>query len=225
MPPAGAFKCLRRAKGLAPLQSRYCLGCVPIAVMCLGARWLIFKAAARRRDVRKVRGSGRCLEDQATVNIAMPATNEIYWITDNDTFLGLAGGREVANWFGFVPSFHDATLEKLELAGGQASIVLRAFRMTDAIDENGYFVLDRHVLVEIHLSGVTGVSLTGDATSSIAGLGIRRITSRFGEWITCGGPQPGDFEVCWDTNVGLEGTLYAREVSFKLHDALALNVS
>jgi len=97
--------------------------------------------------------------------------------------------------------------------------------MTDEIDENGHFVLDRHVMVEIHLSGVTGVTMTGDATSNFAGLGIRRTTSRPGEWTTCGGPQPGDFEVGWDTNVGLEGAIYAREVSLKLHDAMPLSVS
>ena len=145
----------------------------------------------------------------------MPTTNNLYWTTDNEVFLSLPGGEALAEWFGFIPSFHDATLERLKLGEGSASLTLKAFRMTREVNSEGFFVTDKHVLVHIHLSGVTGVKLNGNSSSSIAGLGVRRISSGLPGWDTCDGPEKGDFEVSWDTNWGLEGALYARDVSFE----------
>jgi hypothetical protein len=122
----------------------------------------------------------------------------------------------VADWFGFIPSFHDATLAKLQLADGNASITLKAFRMTDEVDARGSYVLDRHVHIDIHLTDVSGVRLVGNSSSILAGLGLRRISSNLSGWETCDGPRAGDFEICWDTSYGLEGALFARQMYFEL---------
>jgi hypothetical protein len=108
-----------------------------------------------------------------------------YWATDKDLFASLPGGRTLIEWFGFCPTFHDATLERVELTSGKVSLVIRAFRMTTEIDAEGHYVLDRHVFVTLQMRGVTGLKLSGDAGSIVSELTIR---------------QPG----CVKTLVGLE---------------------
>lgn len=143
----------------------------------------------------------------------MPMTDDIYWTTDHEAFLSVPGGPEIFDWFGFTPSFHDATLEKLELATGTASIVLKAFRMTKEIDAKGHFVLDKHALVTFQLSGVTGIQLEGESGVIISDLGIRRLTDKPSGWHDRAGPNVGDFEVAWESCWGFDGALFAREVT------------
>ena len=135
-----------------------------------------------------------------------------YWTTDSELFLGLAGAPEISEWFGYVPSFHDATMNELVIAKDSAALSLNAFRMTDRVDDRGYFILDRHALITVHLSGVTGFSLKGDASSTVFELGIRRLESNEDAWDTVAGPAPGDWEVRWESAYGLEGAIYARDL-------------
>jgi hypothetical protein len=146
----------------------------------------------------------------------MPSTDGNFWKSDESVFLALDGGKEIAEWFGFVPSFHDATLSGLELSNGGGIISLKAFRMTSEIDANGYFVLDRHALVDITLNGITGISLKGDANSVIQDFGVRRLAAESGSWGTIPGPDVGDIELCWESSWGLEGVIYASSVGFRL---------
>lgn len=175
------------------------------------------RLSALSRDSRcggKVRGEPSFTSERRGVNPAdMPMTDDIYWATDHDAFLSLPGGQAIVDWFGFVPSFHDATLEKLELATGTASIVLKAFRMTKEIDSKGYFVLDKHALVTIKLSEVTGIQLEGESGLIISDLGIRRLSEKPSGWHDGTGPCRGDFEVAWESCWGFDGALFAREVT------------
>jgi hypothetical protein len=146
----------------------------------------------------------------------MQGSDGVYWTTDDGLFLALDGAKAVADWFGYIPSFHDASMSHLELGNGNAELSLRLFRMTDEVDENGFFVLDRHALVTVHLSGVTGVSLAGDATATVLELGIRRVeVDQLGS-NTVAGPAIGNFEVRWESSWGLEGAIFARDVRFSL---------
>jgi hypothetical protein len=137
------------------------------------------------------------------------------WRTDEALFAAVPGGQALIDWFGFLPSFHDATLERLELNSGSATFVLRAFRMTDEVDRDGYFVCDKHALVTFELSSVTGVSLVGDATSIISGVGIRRLRAPV-SFLTCAGPSEGDLQVAFESSYGLEGSIFARELRLSL---------
>jgi hypothetical protein len=146
-------------------------------------------------------------------------SDDATWVTTDKALVSsLPGGQAVIDWFGFCPSFHDATLERVVIANGSASLSLMAFRMTDRTDENGYFILDRHVQVVIRMRGVTGLSLTGDAVSIISELTVRRLpaTPDRSEWPTCEGPAAGDIEVAFGTSIGLTGSIYARVVEFEL---------
>jgi hypothetical protein len=146
----------------------------------------------------------------------MQGTDEIFWTTDKDLFLALDGAKQVVDCFGYMHDFHDATLSKLELSNGNAQIALNVCHMTDEVDGKGFFVLDRHALVTIHLTGVTGVSLTGAADSIVEQLNIRRVEADHNVGRTVAGPVPGNFEVRWESAWGLEGAIFAREVRFEL---------
>ena len=135
------------------------------------------------------------------------------WPNRQVLFRTLPGGSEVEAWFGFVPDFHDATIARLELADHIATLSINAFRVTDKVDDKGHYIYDRHARVTLHLTGVTGVSLVGNAASIIFDLSIRRTGVQTEVWHSVPGPQPGDFEVKWDCSYGLAGALYAREIS------------
>jgi len=130
-------------------------------------------------------------------------------------FRALPGGAEVVDWFGFAPCFHDATLERLELANNSATLVLAAFRATSKVDDRGFFILDKHALVTIRLGLVSAVSLTGNAGSIVSSLAIGSVKSE-SSWQTVPGPAVGDFEISWESSYGLEGVLCARDVRLSL---------
>lgn len=141
-----------------------------------------------------------------------------YRNTDEGLFASLSGDRTVIDWLGYRPTFHDAELERLEIAAGNVALTLRTFRMTKQLGPQGYFVLDRHSLVTMRMSGVSGIKLTGNASSIISELRIRRLDAdeAASNWETCGSPVSGDIEVTFDTSFGLYGSIYAKELVFEL---------
>jgi hypothetical protein len=147
--------------------------------------------------------------------------------TDKDLFAALPGGKALIEWFGFCPSFHDATLDRVELARGDAILEIKAFRATSEIDARGYYVLDRHALVMFRMRGVTGLKLDGDAGSIISEVTIRRLleTPVPTEWHTCHGPIKGDIEIAFATSIGLYGFIYAKELEFELQPLTDLSIA
>ncbi|WP_343610221.1 hypothetical protein [Novosphingobium sp.] len=139
-----------------------------------------------------------------------------HWATDADTFMALDGAKEVVAWFGIIPSFHDATLGRLEIGQGTAIMSLETFRMTSEVDSQGFFVLDKHATVTLNAKGVTGLALTGEASATIARLIIRRVSAKPMGWDNAVGPEVGDIEIGWESSWGMDGTIYAREVSLSL---------
>ncbi len=123
------------------------------------------------------------------------------------------------DWFGFCPDFHDASIERIEVASGHAILAMRTFRTTSEVDAAGYFICDRHALVLLRMESVTGLKLEGDAGSIISELIIRRMTVAVSPaaWQTCAGPQVGDIEIAFESAVGLFGTIYAKDLTFELH--------
>jgi hypothetical protein len=141
------------------------------------------------------------------------------WKTDEKLFADLTGGAAIIEWFGCAPSFHDATLDQLIFADGSATLTIRAFVTTNEVDQDGYFILNKHAVVTLHLEGVSGLSLVGNASSIIFGLGIRRVDTEAPRFDTCDGPAEGDFEISIESSYGLEGSIYARQVRLALQPA------
>ena len=149
----------------------------------------------------------------------MQNTDGSFWATDERLFAGLKGAGEITDWFGFVPDFHDAILDQLILNNKSAVLTIRAHRMTNEVDPNGFFVLDKHAVVTLSLAAVSGFSLTGDVASIISELGIRRVGANPPRIENCAGPGEGDFELSIESSYGLEGSIYARQVSFAFQPA------
>lgn len=146
----------------------------------------------------------------------MQTPDGTYWATDPALVSTLTGGKSVIDWFGFAPSFHDATLVGLDIGSGSVTIRIEAFRITSEVDANGYYVLDKHAVVTLSMHRVSGISLTGDAQSIISALRIRRLEADAAGWRTCEGPKAGHFEVSFESVYGLEGSIFADEISFDL---------
>jgi hypothetical protein len=146
----------------------------------------------------------------------MTATVETNWQTDPELLARLPGGPALIEWFGFVPSFHDAVVERLEIADHSATLALKAHRMTNEVDADGYFVLDRHVVVTLHFAEVSVIALNGNAAAIIFELRIRRLGADGKGWPTCPGPDAGDIEVSFESSYGLEGRITAKRLAFEL---------
>ena len=72
------------------------------------------------------------------------------------------GAAELQQWFGYWPSFHDAEILGLDLnRKGSSSLLVHTWEMTKEIDDKGYYVLAKHVVVEFIFEAVSGVSLNG----------------------------------------------------------------
>ena len=121
----------------------------------------------------------------------------------------IAGAELLRKWFGAIPSFQDAGVESLTLTSGHGgSIRIRAFRMTDQIDERGYYVLDKHAFVTFHLSGVSDVELEDfDVGSVLDQLQVVRVGERF--------------EIVFRSHVGLSGRLQAERIGVEVDPVLA----
>ena len=117
-----------------------------------------------------------------------------------DAFAEIEGAKALIDWLGFVPSFHDARLLDIELSSNRSGrLRLEAFRMTDKIDEDGHFVLDRHVLVTLTLGEIKAVSLDHFTTTGIVGrMRITRADKRY--------------RIEWDSSYGVEGCITAKSL-------------
>ncbi|MEJ0043441.1 MAG: Imm50 family immunity protein [Rhizomicrobium sp.] len=68
----------------------------------------------------------------------------------------------VVAWFGRVPRFHDCEVVSFDLRRDPEISVLciRAFLMTSAVDDKGFFVLEKHAMVSFGLTGIADLSLS-----------------------------------------------------------------
>ena len=149
----------------------------------------------------------------------MEPSDESFWSTEPKLFASLPGALAILDWFGFMPSFHDAKLAGIDIGLDTATIKIDAFRMTSNVDERGYFILDRHARVTIVVGKVSGLILKGEAQSIIAQLNIRRISEDRSGFDTCAGPRAGDFEIRLETSHGLEGSIFGEELFLSLAPA------
>ncbi len=137
--------------------------------------------------------------------------HSVAWDFDPLVFQSLEGADEVIAWFGYVPSFHDASIKRMEFANSDGILEIAAFRMTDKVDDKGFFVLDRHAVVTLHLTDVSGILLDCHSNPTVLEVGIRRLASEHLP-ISNTAASVGDFEIAFDDVFGGAGSLYAREV-------------
>jgi Immunity protein 50 len=114
------------------------------------------------------------------------------------------GAKNLFDWFGYWPRFHDAEVISLCLnRRGASSLVLHAWEMAREIDENGHYVLAKHIVTEFLMKDIGGLSLSGfNHQNVISGLAIERVEN--GYRLT--------LEDCY----GVTGTIDTTEISIRL---------
>ncbi len=86
---------------------------------------------------------------------------------------------------------------------GSFFLILQTWEMTKEVDEGGYYVLAKHVVVEFVMQDVVGLNVNGfNHQNVIFGLLIERT----GE----------SFRLTLDRCQGVSGTIEAREISIRL---------
>ena len=141
-----------------------------------------------------------------------------YWDCDPASLGLIEGANDILDWFGFLPSFHDSTIIKIEFENGNGVLEVAAFRMTDKTDERGFFVLDRHAIVTFHLTKVRGMLLDCQANPTVMELGIRRLSADNLPASNAGASE-NDLELALDDVCGGSGSIYASEVRVSLVSA------
>jgi hypothetical protein len=70
------------------------------------------------------------------------------------------GFQDLADWFGYAPSFHDGYLLSLKIDfPTEAVLVMHGWDMTDRIDARGYFELEKHFVATFRLAGLVKIDL------------------------------------------------------------------
>jgi len=87
----------------------------------------------------------------------------------------IPGAADLAAFFGYWPTFHDA--EVLTIALDRYSgcrVVIHAFRMTSGVDSAGYYVLDKHAIVTFIIEGFPADS-SGIVNTGIEGFNYQNV--------------------------------------------------
>jgi hypothetical protein len=114
------------------------------------------------------------------------------------------GARELFDWFGYWPSFHDAEIVRLDLRRREPStLVVATWEMTKETDARGYFVLAKHVVVTFVLDEVANLELSGFSHQNVV----------FGIDVEI---EDGKFRLSISPSYGLAGTITADRLSIQL---------
>jgi hypothetical protein len=86
------------------------------------------------------------------------------------------GAAELEGWFGYWPNFHDAEITSIVLnRTGTSTLSVHTWEMSDKVDNLGYYILQKHVLVDFEMTGVSNLQLEGCSPATILfGLSIEK---------------------------------------------------
>ena len=132
----------------------------------------------------------------------MPIANELKVI---------AGAQELFDWFGYWPTFHDAEIVSLHLnRRSPSSLLVHRGEPTGKVDERGFYVLGKHVVVEFVFEDIIDLNL-GDFSHQnvISSLHIEKKDEGFIFTLA----------QCY----GLAGTIDAKKVSIRLNPGRPLD--
>lgn len=124
----------------------------------------------------------------------------------------LTGGAEVCDWFGYVHTFHDAEMLRFD-ASIEAGLRMRlhAWNMTPETDAQGFYILDKHAVVEVRMGRIDRISLRDFHDHAI----IERLAFlRKKDAITVERQKTEDaVEIAWDGVCGVHGNVLGRDVA------------
>jgi len=112
----------------------------------------------------------------------------------------IPGSKELIQWFGYWPSFHDAEVIDVKLdRNGPSTIRIHTWEITDRLDNQGHYICTKHVIVSFIFGGVADLHLDGfNQQNVISGLDLRQTAE--------------GYEISMEPCYGIEGTLTAETV-------------
>jgi hypothetical protein len=121
----------------------------------------------------------------------------------------IPGATDLVAWFGRFPRFHDANVVDFQIrADGFGHLKAKAFKMTDKVDEKGYFILEKHCTVTLFFDEITFVNLTGfqPGGAIISDVNIKT--------------ESDEFDIAVESSYGFQGSLRSRKlrISFEPDD-------
>lgn len=117
----------------------------------------------------------------------------------------ISGGGLLHEWFGRIPSFHDAKLLEISFSGRGAGLLrIHAWNMTDEVDAKGHFVLDKHAIVTFTLEGVSAVNF--EDFDKVPGIIYDLKITKMGE----------HFRIEWSASYGVAGFVTAKHIRLSL---------
>ncbi|MEB3043649.1 hypothetical protein [Rhizobium mulingense] len=125
----------------------------------------------------------------------------------------IEGGPELLAWFGQNPTFHDAAILSLSLnRTGASELMIHRWIDTDAVDQDGYRILDKHAVVTFAFEDFMDLQLDGFSHQNVInGLILRYATDR-GRAGYYGLPkEPEDIEIELRPCYGLDGFIPRRK--------------
>jgi Immunity protein 50 len=116
----------------------------------------------------------------------------------------IPGVTKLHDWFGYWPDFHDAEVVSLHLnRKGNSFLRVHTWDTTKELDEKGYYVQAKHIVVEFILESVSDLCLNDfSGQNVISGLGIEKTSSGFRL----------ELGACY----GLAGTIDAERISLQI---------
>jgi hypothetical protein len=116
----------------------------------------------------------------------------------------IVGAQELHDWFGYWPGFHDAEIVSLHLnRHGPSYLLIHTWEMTNKVDERGFYVMQKHVVVEFVLNDISELDLGGFSHQNVIfGLDLEK--------------KDAGFTLTLDPCYGLAGTIDANKVSIRL---------
>jgi hypothetical protein len=116
----------------------------------------------------------------------------------------VAGARELFDWFGYWPDFHDAEIIRLRLeAGAPSSILIHTWEMTNEIDAKGFYELRKHVVVEFVIEAISTINLQDPWDHSILlDLGVDK--------------NEAGFRLSFSAAYGASGTIEAQKLTLRI---------
>ena len=131
----------------------------------------------------------------------------------------IEGLTRLSDHFGFVPDFHDWKIKSFAWERSDIQMVFDAFRMTDEVTGEGFFVLDRRARVTLNCRSVSswdvrcGEGGTVDAIRWISAQDIP-LDDRARLKYFCAGPRDDDVAIEIEPAYGIEGWITCERISF-----------
>lgn len=122
----------------------------------------------------------------------------------SDICSSVPGAKELFDWFGYWPGFHDGEVLQVHLnRSGESLIRIHHCAVTSEVDEDGYFKTEKHVIVSFKLSGINEIELYGfNYQNSIGELSMERVGN--------------EIIITVSANFGLGGRIRCERVSIEL---------